>query len=1267
MYIQEFSIDKYGLFSSQKVNNIPSGLNIVFGKNEAGKSTLLHYLRCMICGIPNSRASSEYKKIPCIDSGFSGSIVVSTSSRILEVRRKYRAEGRKANESFLYTEDGKALEYSLWLTILGVGIDLEIYRNIFGISLGELIELGKDDQHVKDMLYGASIGTGIKSPSSILEEIEEKSKKLYTPRGGKTAIINKALVERERVDAERSECLQIMEEYEILQHRLALIQEEQSKLEEKIKQQKRIVQIAKETEKGYSIWKTIAILPDFSIEESLHFRQDIRDELITNDTRYIELESEIEEVKQRVANKEKEITAIQLLQEILDHEDIFQSIERGLSKYEHTLEEYDSLHRSLNQISKEIDHSLAELDCSYTREDIASLSLHFTLDQEIASMKQEIVSNTNIAFHKEESIKEIHNALEDLEHKITRNTEEIYYNELPKFENIIHNISEKQQIIEHNKHKLANLSQSITQTLHTIPSIQWSEANARNNANIMELEDTMLLKRHIEKYTQEREKKEYLQEKYKEIDTYIKVKEREQRNIRDILFEYTHSHSIEDLDDLDNITTLLHVQERLSNQRIHMTHIIRSCLVFISCIALTSICFTFLPSLFFLQWLTLVIGGTGSVACAYFLYRLDRNIEINSVLRQVSHIEDGQLTTIYEIDAYIERIKRKINLTSLTQEELMLHREKILRYLDIEKRARRLQKEHEREKHEADIIFSEYKAQLECMREIENQWETILNKLYLPLIPLCMESVDTLLYLRKRIASLLQEEKNLYLLIEEDARALELLFTSLQELCIVQDLAKNSSFYTRELMLEQCIQQLKILQEKKEAFSSLQEAKASLEEKLTSLQKEYETIQNNKVQERWNTWLSASKFPSFLTPDTIESFIQRVSLIKEKLYREEEIKQQKEDCNEKIQEFESMVKNLLSSLPQKIILDVYNLPILHIARSLLKTFMIEKEKLLTMKTLEKEYEQEKKLIQDIENRKLKTKDRIQEILQQNKCSTKEDFLRQFTLYEEKMQKRKEKENYIHSLLQLVYPRSFEEVSTLFKESTESELHEQVLIEERLLEEFEQERSTYIEESGKIKEKLEQAEHGDISKFSLEHTMLTSKIEEAMKEWYTLKITKEIILQAQKQFEEKYQPEVMRIAGDILGTITCGVWNRIIRSADNIIKVRNNFGIEKTPEELSRGTQEQMYLALRFAGACTHSMKTKEALPILLDDITVNFDYERTVGVAHAIKNITSGLYNGVPKHQVFLFTCHENVVETMLNTIPEARLLHMEQGYISVN
>ena len=52
------------------------------------------------------------------------------------------------------------------------------------------------------------------------------------------------------------------------------------------------------------------------------------------------------------------------------------------------------------------------------------------------------------------------------------------------------------------------------------------------------------------------------------------------------------------------------------------------------------------------------------------------------------------------------------------------------------------------------------------------------------------------------------------------------------------------------------------------------------------------------------------------------------------------------------------------------------------------------------------------------------------------------------------------------------------------------------------------------------------------------------------------------------------------------------------------------GEVRRPEELSRGTAEQLYLALRF-GLIEEFARHAEPLPVVMDDILVNFDEART--------------------------------------------------------
>jgi uncharacterized protein YhaN len=92
-----------------------------------------------------------------------------------------------------------------------------------------------------------------------------------------------------------------------------------------------------------------------------------------------------------------------------------------------------------------------------------------------------------------------------------------------------------------------------------------------------------------------------------------------------------------------------------------------------------------------------------------------------------------------------------------------------------------------------------------------------------------------------------------------------------------------------------------------------------------------------------------------------------------------------------------------------------------------------------------------------------------------------------------------------------------------------------------------------------------------------------------------------------------------------------------------ILVESAGGSRVSPEKLSRGTSEQLYLAMRLALVREYSNHV-EPLPVVLDDIFVNFDPERTRRALEAVGELSE-------THQILLFTCHphlRNMVEEIL-------------------
>jgi len=92
-----------------------------------------------------------------------------------------------------------------------------------------------------------------------------------------------------------------------------------------------------------------------------------------------------------------------------------------------------------------------------------------------------------------------------------------------------------------------------------------------------------------------------------------------------------------------------------------------------------------------------------------------------------------------------------------------------------------------------------------------------------------------------------------------------------------------------------------------------------------------------------------------------------------------------------------------------------------------------------------------------------------------------------------------------------------------------------------------------------------------------------------------------------------------------------VWTPL---ADDILLVENSAGESLRVEHLSRGTREQLFLSVRLAIVATFGRRGIK-LPLVLDDVLVNFDAVRAKRAAEVLCEFAAG------GHQVLLFTCHE--------------------------
>ena len=179
MRIRGFHIDGFGVHRDFGLDALPPGLTVFYGPNEAGKSTLLAFLRGVLFGYPDGR-SNEPKYVPVGGGVHGGRVTLAWGRRPQESARgpqdsggghqedgvvvvqRFAGRGKKLE---ITLEDGRAGDAGDLAERLGHA-DARLFRSVFAFGLTELQELGSlGDAGIQDQLFSAgSTGAERRAP-----------------------------------------------------------------------------------------------------------------------------------------------------------------------------------------------------------------------------------------------------------------------------------------------------------------------------------------------------------------------------------------------------------------------------------------------------------------------------------------------------------------------------------------------------------------------------------------------------------------------------------------------------------------------------------------------------------------------------------------------------------------------------------------------------------------------------------------------------------------------------------------------------------------------------------------------------------------------------------------------------------------------------------------------------------------------------------------------------------------------------------------------
>ena len=184
MRIDELNLAAFGPFTDRDLAFGDNGLHIVYGPNEAGKSSALRGLKALLYGIDertldNFLHANDKLRIR-------GFLSTTGGQELAFIRRK----GRK---NTLLTSDGESLDEKALAPFLQ-GVTSELFETLFGIDHQALVQGGqeilKQKGEVGQALFSAALGSH--ALHSILAELDVEADGLFRPRGS-TQTINSAL------------------------------------------------------------------------------------------------------------------------------------------------------------------------------------------------------------------------------------------------------------------------------------------------------------------------------------------------------------------------------------------------------------------------------------------------------------------------------------------------------------------------------------------------------------------------------------------------------------------------------------------------------------------------------------------------------------------------------------------------------------------------------------------------------------------------------------------------------------------------------------------------------------------------------------------------------------------------------------------------------------------------------------------------------------------------------------------------------------------
>ncbi|MDP5274576.1 AAA family ATPase [Chengkuizengella axinellae] len=382
MRINHLEINGFGILNHLKFE-LKQPVTLFYGHNEAGKSTLMSFIRNMLFGFPK-RTHLQQRYEP-VYGGLHGGLV----TLLDEDGEQLRIERIQGKGSTFIAGDGSIMNEAEFQQRLG-GISQQFFNDLFAFSLSELQEIRTlQSDEMSSYLYNSGMGIHANRIMEAEKKLISGMEKLFKPRGKNQMIINQ-IKSMETISNKLRANRGDIEKYNHIQQHLSQVNEQIDVLEQSIKNKKEQInwyelclKVKEPFNRKEKIHEELHDLPQFE-----GFPKDAAskyDKLMVEQDR---LKLELNQLMKKRDHVKKELSPIIVELELITILPQLDQLNEQLGIYENTKTTMIEVKTETKQLNETLQIKLRKVNESWTMDQLKSFSTSVASREKVERFKQ---------------------------------------------------------------------------------------------------------------------------------------------------------------------------------------------------------------------------------------------------------------------------------------------------------------------------------------------------------------------------------------------------------------------------------------------------------------------------------------------------------------------------------------------------------------------------------------------------------------------------------------------------------------------------------------------------------------------------------------------------------------------------------------------------------------------------------------------------------------------------------------------------------------